>query len=543
MPALNQGARVTLLGLALVAVGCRPAVHERPPPSALARTYPVLDHVPADAAYAVAAARTADAVLALRQLAQVYAMGWATTAQALGARLRARIGIDPFDATSVAGAGIALDRSCALFEQGGYPTLLVPVASAPRLQAFLDRVRPDRGASMARHGKSDVYIWSQGGWEIDWLLQGRWLAVHLGPSGSDSRLSWIDAIAAAPDRANLSRDPDLSRAAARGLVALPARGPARPRGATPAGAGLGLVGIVRPAQLAAALLAALPVSDSARASARATGTCLARIAAVAPRIYLGGATSWDGASGWIGVDLAPEVARALRRHLGPPAPAGFYAYRAAAPLALSWAVAPALLERARRALRPACPWLDRPIVDPVKALTGAPAPRAIHLAAVDLDPEKLAGAGALVLSLADRSLIDTQLGAIPARSLFERSRTIAGREVKLLSLPGVPSLYYRLTAHTFTLTLGRAAMARILAPGAGTVPADPELFHIHIAPGRLPHLAALLGAALTPLWGSRLGTAAARALAAQLSRYRSASLGLVLDGDSVALRARMRLQN
>jgi hypothetical protein len=241
----------------------------------------------------------------------------------------------------------------------------------------------------------------------------------------------------------------------------------------------------------------------------------------------------------------PGAARALRKGVAGSPPQGFLAYRDAAALALGWSVELAVLEQARAAL--SCPGLDQALRDPVREATGFRGPRGWHVAATSIDLDDMSGAGAMHLVLADRNLIAAQLESIPARSLFERTRRVAGLPVQVLSVPGLPSIMYRQAGDRFTLAVGDGVMAEVLGTEAGNPdqPAGdeargPELAHLHIQPQRLPQLGQLLAIALSALAVPAARPTAA-AIAERLSQYDQASLSARLDGNSVAISARIRM--
>ena len=181
----------------------------------------------------------------------------------------------------------------------------------------------------------------------------------------------------------------------------------------------------------------------------------------------------------------------------------------------------------------------------MREATGFRGPRGWHVAATSIDIDDMSGAGAMHLVLADRNLIAAQLESIPARSLFERTRRVAGVPVQVLSVPGLPSIMYRQAGDRFTLAVGDGVMAEVLATEPGN-PGDasdqargPELAHLRIEPQRLPQLGQLLAIALSSL-AIPAARPTAAAIAERVSQYDEASLSARLDGNSVAIFARIR---
>jgi len=177
-----------------------------------------------------------------------------------------------------------------------------------------------------------------------------------------------------------------------------------------------------------------------------------------------------------------------------------------------------------------CPLLDEPIRDPVRQMTGMAGPRAIYAAATRIDVDDLDGGGAVHMVLTDPDLVNAQLESIPGRSLFERKRTIAGREVKALSFPGAPTILYRQEGRRFTAALGDKAMSAVL--GSGTVPSALEIAFAQLEPPRIRNLEALIAI--------RFPRRTAHAVAEWLHRYRRASAVLQLEGDSLVFRAALQ---
>ncbi|HWM84602.1 MAG TPA: hypothetical protein VNO33_02165 [Kofleriaceae bacterium] len=480
-------------------------------PSELERSYPVLRWVPAEASYALVAARASEAALAARELAELVSIAYGVTTEEIDAGLRSAIGASPLQADDLARAGIDLRGSAAVFGQAGYPTAVLPVADRDRLRSFLDR---RRGARVTRHGDHEVHSWPSGDWSLSLTELDRWLVVRFGPRRGD--VAWLDQVLAAGDGATLG--PALAESASRG------------RGALGSGERPGLIGLVR-LDLLGRDLAAWPDVPEGLAG------CARRAARAVPRILMAADFSSQGGASWTAIDLAPRAAGALRVGVVDPPPPGYRAYRDGAAISLDWSVELGTLERARAAL--ACPLLDDPIEDPVRAATGFAGPRGWHVAATEVDLDDLSGAGAAHLVLADPALIQAQLESIPARSWFERTRRIAGQRVKVLSVPGLPTVTYRLGDGEFTVAVGDGVMEEVLS--AGKRAASPELAQLTIRPPRLPELDQLIGAGLVMLVGPH-ARPAARAIAERLSRYDEVALSARLDGDSVAVFARVRLR-
>jgi hypothetical protein len=446
--------------------------------SSLERVYPALRWVPADAGFVAVAARSRDGAVALRHLTDLAALGGA----ALGAVL-----------PDLAAAGVDPDRSAAVFGLDGYPTAVLPVADPVRLRDLLDR-QP----AVSERGGLAVHSSSRGGVELSWFAVDDWAIVHAGPG-----LAWVDRVQAG---ARLGADPLLAAAVSRGR-----RGLGGPADRAPA-----LVGMVRTAALARDAVVAWP----------ALAACAGRAAPAVPHLVWAADVSSAGGDAWAAIDLAPGAAAALRAHVARPAPPGYYEIRSGAPLALDWSVDLGWLEHVRAGL--GCSLLA-PIDDPVRAATGFAGPLAWHVAARSIDTSQMAGEGAAHLLLADPGLIEAQLESIPGRSLFERSRKMGGVSVRVLSVPGLPTVVYRLDGARFTVAVGDGVMEEVLADRPAPRDVEAELVRVHLEPSRVPDLSSLAGL----VGGRRLGEG--------LTRYDEVSLSAQLDGDSVAVFARLRL--
>ncbi len=462
----------------------------------------MLRWAPADASWVVAAAPVADAAAALREASELAAAARGESAADLDRAARAAFGISPTAPDDLAGAGIQQDGSAAVFGQAGFPTAILPVADGDKLRRMLEDLRRQNDAEVSEHRGHQVYSWTQGDVAASWVVLDGWLVLRAAPASAG--LAWLDQILAAPSGGSLGADADLAAAARRAGDAL--GGPA------------GVIALVRFDRLARE-------AEDWKGAPPALPACARSAAAAAPRLVGGARITQDGIQSWAALDLTAGAAAALKDHAGPPAPGGYYRYREKAPLAVALAVQLPWLEKVRAAA--GCPLIDEPIRDPVRAMTGMAGPRAIYAAATRIDLDDLDGGGAVHMVLTDPDLVKAQLEQIPMRSMFERTRTIAGREVKALNLPGAPTILYRQEGRRFTAALGDKAMAAVLGPGAP--PAALEIAAAHLEPPRIRNLEALIAI--------RLPRKIAHAVAEWLHRYRAADAVLQLEGDSLEFRA------
>jgi hypothetical protein len=478
--------------------------------------YPVLRWVPADASYLLVAAPLSQLPFALTELIEPWAIAWGTSAPAIGHGLRRDLGADPLSTNDLGNVGIDLAGSSAIVSHQGYPTWILPVGDLDRLGAWLDRLRPERNASVEVVRGHDVYHWQVDAHvAVSWAVVDRWFVVHAGDPTREGDTAWLTDLL---DRGGtMAGDPafEAAVAAAKGF-----RGEAHPF----------LVGLVHPAQLVRELGPAVPAGIG----------CLAELGRRVRTLRVSGQAAWDRGALRIEAELEPATARALAGALGPAAPAGYYDYRAQAALAVDLATDPEGIEAARAAS--ACGALVPAIGDPVRALTGFPGPRTYHAAATDLDLDSLSGEVAVDLSLRDPRLVEAQLDQIPGRSFLESSRAVAGVEVhELAGIPGVPTLSYSLSDSELSLGVGSRVIDRVLARGLAPLKrAAVEIAHLQLAPNRLPGLAGLLGAAARGL-GVWIPSAAIELAARRLRRYEWLEADLVLHGNVLALTGEMRL--
>jgi hypothetical protein len=494
---------------------------EPTPPGEAERAYPALAWVPPDASWALVATRPSALADALRELYEPLAIAAGRQAAELDVELGRLLGKSPLRAADLEEIGLDGSGGVALFGgPDGLPTAVVSIGDPDRLRAYLDGRRPEQNVSSTLHRGHELYGWQQGSApRISWVLLDGWLVVHLG--AADEGPAWLDAVLAAGAGRGLGDEPELAEALARGRALASAIGPDRPGGPPTA------IGIARPALLAA--LGRLP-GDEAR--------CAAALAGAITSVTVAGDLRPDGGGMELSLGLSPAAAAALAGAIGPPALPGLRGYRASAGVHLSLALD---LDWLSGAIRGAGCRLAPPFGDPLAAFTGRAGARAYHLAAQDLDVEDLSGRLMAHLALRDPRFFEDQLDAIPGRRFLERKRQVAGVEVRVLdSLPGVPTVAYRLTADSLLAAVGDGMIGALLGAGP-EAPAGREVASAGLFPGRLPKLGHLLGLAAGSL-GLWNGQAHGEAAARRLRRYEWIGGDVVLEGDRLVLSAAMRLR-
>lgn len=502
--------------LALLTCACGTSATRRPAapaPSAAMRAYPVLGLVPEGVSYALLASRTGDALTAAHELLAAFALVGDFDAAEAEQELAGELGFDPFSPAGAQRAGIALDRSAAVFGEL-FPVILLPIADRSALDGFLEARRPSSRVSVRQYRGSEWLTWypdgeDRGGVVLHWLAVGDYLAVHPGLARDARDTGWVDGLLG--DGPRLGEHPDMARALEVSRARLQASAPVE------------LVGLLRAERVIAALQRLMPAGVGAKLE-----PCWTMSALLAAPVVAGVDLEPGAARGVIVADLAPDVAAGLGRHIGSPPPgfgalvarAGFYAGMG---LELGW-----LDERRTSA---GCPLLGEELLPPMLPAGFA----GLFVAVESLNLEDLSGRGALHANLRDRRWVEALLDNIPQRGLFERSAKVAGQAVKEISIPLMFSLTYLLTDTGVTASMGKGVMAEVL--GGSAQPGPAELAALYISPARLPNLRAILEAIADMGIASKQLAASA---AERLSGYDHGSVRLDLDGHSLILGAGMQ---
>jgi len=197
-----------------------------------------------------------------------------------------------------------------------------------------------------------------------------------------------------------------------------------------------------------------------------------------------------------------------------PAPAGWPAAVARAPLAAQWnldlaAVKPALAPCAQALALDLAP-LDRYGVRTARAILQR------------FDPDTPTNSrGAASFDLLHRTYASRLLDEIPGRSLIQRKRTFGPYKGYSLSIPfGGPTVEYVLDDRRALAGLGEGVLAEVVGQGPG---APGPILAIDVAPPAMPREA----------WAGLLGMLGLRADA--LLAWRELHLGLAVDGQRLVL--------
>jgi hypothetical protein len=423
--------------LTLGAAGCGSRnAGPRPPPGgpaapvpAVVRDYPATRWIPARPTYAFAARTVGDAQRAVADLL--------TTLVAMleldqDAALRGLLAVDGLSAGALADLGIDVAGSVALFSEAVSPTVVVHLAAPAQTRKFLDQLRAGGFSARAEQaaGVEVVTISLPGGLSASWAIDGEWLWLHLGLPGAPGQgAAWLSA----------SRSPGAPAWADDWAWAVGRGG----QGERPALAGFVDV---------RALLASLSPRISA---AIACAQLLEPVGRLGAAFELAG----DRVGGRLSVEIGGAAAGLQRAVL--PAPAGFSAAAARAPLAVQWnldlAAVRGHLAPCAQALAVDLSPLDRYGVRTVRAILQR------------YDPRKpTASRGAVSMDLAHRTYAAQLLDEIPGRSLIQRKRTFGPYQGYALSIPfGGPTIEYVLDDRRALAGLGEGVLAEVVGQGPG----------------------------------------------------------------------------
>jgi hypothetical protein len=458
--------RAALLAAAIVlaAAGCgsrAPGAGPRPEPpprvSAVVQAYSAARWIPARPTYALAARTVGDAQRAAGELLASFGTLADVDAAAVSRLLLGVLAVDPLSARALAEVGVDLEGSMALFSEAVNPTLVVHLAAPAQTQAFLDRLRADgmRTQSVMDGGVEIFTVALPGRLRVSWATDDGWLWVHFTlPFARDEGTAWFAA----------SRRPGAPAWAGDWEWALGSGG----QGARPA-----IVGFVDARAVIESVSPRIP-------AAIACAQLLAPVGRLAVAVEIGG----DRLGGRLALELgdaAPGLARAAL-----PAPAGWGAAAARAPLAAQWNLD---LAAVRAHAAPCAQALDVDL-SPLDRY-GVRTARAI-LQRYDQD-KPTNSRGAVSFDLAHRTYAAQLLDEIPGRSLIQRKRTFGPYQGYSLAIPfGGPTLEYVLDDQRALAGLGEGMLAAALGQGAG---APGPLFAIDVSPPAMPReaWAGLLG--------------------------------------------------
>ena len=485
-----EGMRFALVAI-VAALGChgaRPASHSAPP--AVARDFPATRWVPANPTYVLASPTVKDAQRSLRDAIDSLGVLAGVEVSEVSRDLSRLLDVDPLSPDPVAGMGIDLDGGIAMFSEDVSPTFVVHLATPEATAAFFDRQR-ERGLvtqSVIVEGTEIFTAQLLANVKVSWAVAGDWLWVHFTlPFAHEDGQSWFTG-SHRPEGPAWSKDWQWAEKVV---------GTGKP----------GLVGFLDAKDLIASFVGKVP-------EAMACAKLLDPVGRVAISIEGTG----THAAGRIALDVGAAAAKVSAAIL--PAPEGFAALAAHAPLAAQWNVdLPTVrtwLQPCLKTINEDVTWIDR---------TGV---RSARVVLQSLDPDQKSGSGAVAFDLAHKRFFTDKLDDIPLRSTFERSHTFGTLQGHSLSVPMIGSFDYVLTDTLALAAMGDGLLGRLVA--SGPVAAKGPIAAIDIAPPALSAEAwkLLLGA---------LDLRHADRIVERLLRWHDGHVAVTVEGSSLVLSA------
>lgn len=523
MAAMKRLFTTALLACVLSACGGSNTPVRSPAQAQALTRFPALRFAPPQPTYALVSTRTTELMSAARELMAAFGLLAGFDLAQVERMTRRELGFNPWSLDELADAGIAMEQSAVVFSAGFLPTFVLPVSDPAALERFLAERRPAKDLSVRRYRDHDWFSYRvYDDLAVQWIAWDDFLAVRFALGDDIESAAWLDGLFAgdtSPGPGELLLD-----AMARGASYLPEPDDARVAGM------LDMRGVVE------AVLGIVPGDEGSR-----MGSCLRVLEPFAGAIGMAAAIDWTSASGNVSVELTPAAADALRQHLLPQ-PAGYRSLRADAHAYASFTVDLGWLDRERAAL--GCPLFDRPLRLPggigpetYGAFTG------VYGVLLDAVVSEHVIRGVAGLGVRDPATAGRLLDEIPQRRLFERDATVAGTAVKVIALPALPKVVYRLDERGLLLALGDGVMERALDSSGGTsAGAAPDtavdVLSLGIRPARMRDLEAILVAVARALgYSSHFAHESYR----RLTRYEHGSVDLALDGRTLVLQLSMGL--
>jgi hypothetical protein len=349
------------------------------------------------------------------------------------------LGVDALHADPLAAIGVDVEGSWTVFGDAD-PTLVVHLALPVQMAAFLDRQR-DRGLvtrSVVVDHTEVVSAVLPIGVAISWAIDGEWMWVHLGLSGTPDDGGWFTASHGAHQASWAGNWGWAQRAA---------------------GAAAGLVGVLDLRGAVAQLAARLP-----------DAVACAHLAASVGRVAVAVAGDDHRVSARLGIEVgSTDRLRAMLL----PAPSGWDATARTAALAVQWNLD---LGAARGELAPCLAAAGVSFEHADEA--GVRTARAM---VTGLDPDAMSGSGAIALDVAGTAFFDRLLDRIPLRGTLERSRAFGPYRGHALSIPFSVTVEYVLEHQIAIAALGEGLLARLVAPAPAPA-AVPPIAAVDVAP-------------------------------------------------------------
>ncbi len=489
------GVKRTCLFLAVVlSVACGPKAGRSggggggPMPAAVS-TYAGLRWVPADATYALAARRTDQALVLLKNAIDGFGIAGEVDAAELSRESTRELGFDVLSPDAYAEFGVDLDRGLAIWSRGLGPSVAVPLADPQRLAAEIERRRgPGTVVQVSRAHDVEVFtIRPDRDASFHWVIAGDWFLAHLEVTEEhEAEGAWFEEAWAA--RGGFAGTPEFTAAIDEGTRRVGAEPP--------------VVGVAR----VPAILAHPLVEEPS-----ACGPTLGALG----RVFLAAGVEGGDSRGAVvfEVPAGVDAVRALISQV----PAGWAAARAGAPV-----VAEVGLDmRAAAAAFSPCVGEDLGR-DLEQARSGR-----LFVHAIDLDGMK--GKGAASVELANPRMLADMLSEIPGIGFLSKQRALGPIDVTDVNAPGVPRFSYAQAGASTVIAVSSSIDALLTG---GMVAGGDELARFEVLPRAWP------AETWDELLASAIGREEARAdTVRRLRAWTKGEITLALEGRSIVLTA------
>lgn len=473
--------RIAISTILALCVACSGGSTKPKAPEGAAGGYTATRWVPGNASFVLTARTVREAQQGVRNLVETVLPLTGLSVDELSRELGETLQVDPLSPDGLANIGIDLEGGVAVFSDNFNPTIVARLSSAPAFRAFIER-QPNLKMQSVVDGGVEVFTANlRHDARISWAIADDWLWVHVKlPDALDDSATWFAA----------------------------SRKPSAPTWTAELSASTPVAGFLDLAKYVGDFTARHTESPRGRLLL----TCLKSLPV--GRVSLALAGDAKQANARIAMEIGPRINDIVAAKI----PAGFAAAAAQAPLAVQLNVG----ARFVRDHHPAC--FEYLRIGEVTGELGIDAGRGYLRT---FDPDNKDGSGAVALDLAHPRYIEAQLGKIPLRSAFERSRTFEGMKGKALSIPTFPTIEYVLQPTAAFAGIGEGQLSTMIGNGA---PVAGPLFDITAQP---PGLSIESWTALLEL----LDIDDAKPIATRLQNWRQLRVNLTIEGTRLVLAA------
>ncbi len=443
---MMRGVRALVIALVLgtVIAGCggkSAGTTTSPQRARVATVFPSARFVPAQPTYVVSARTMREAQASYRHMLDMLAMVGGFEVSEIERDMTTVLGVNPLDPNAVAGIGIDLEGSVALFSEELDPTFVVHVTNADQMHGFLEGQRQNgmKTQSVVVAGTELFTARLANDAHISWALEKEWMWIHFSFGGQPDGPEWFEHSKQPTDTAWVD-----------------GWSWAKGQGASP------IIGVLD----AGAMLA--KVGPHARDAA----ACLEKLASIR-RVGMSFDIDAKQASARFAIDLGDASGRL--RDILLPLPPGWAAASANAPVSAQWNVdLPATGE-----------WLRACTGDEgVSATVAEMGVRSMRAFAHSLDIGDKEGVGAVAVDLSHARYFKAMLDQIPGRSVAESSRTYGQYKGKHVKVPFFIEADYVLNDQLMIGAMGKGMLERI---GTGAAPSGPPpVLLVDIKPQGMP---------------------------------------------------------